>query len=311
LNIGALGGPHRTLTLDNDVFAGCKVSQDIVKIPGLYKKRKDGTWKVNKVRQEDLVLYPVTSSLGAPRVGPIFLAAAVHDDGKKFVYGSLDGQGYLGRIDPTKKPSDDGAIKFIETKDAGCPIPVGLINGLKDKTEVWFTCGAEGSPKTGTGTFGRLVDHGDDPGNLTIFKTDSVFSKQSAYLHLSWTKGTLDGFPQLALLSSGIFGGNTMDGLTMVTFSKDFSQIRKNSYMATIRQGAINHRVVVSEDAKDQVIYTDGTADGIVTALYRKRVQSYQHVYNPNTDYSHQPPLELYGQGLPHDSVVYKNAFHE
>merc|ERR1719162_2598123 len=107
-----------------------------------------------------------------------------------------------------------------------------MVQGVTDDAELWFTCGATGSGdlKTGTSTFGRLIDQGHQPANITIFKTDSLYSKQGAYLHLAWTKGTKDGFPQLALMSSSIFGGKTMDGVTTVTFSKDYSQIRKNSY---------------------------------------------------------------------------------
>lgn len=305
LNVGALAGPHRTLTLDGDVYGGCKTSNDIVKIPNLYKKR-GGKWTTRNVKKRELVVYPAQSSLGAPRQGPIFLEAAVRADGKKFVYGSLEEQGYLVRIDPTKKPSDDGAIKFINVKDLRCPVPIGLINGLESKAEIWFSCGVEDGQ--GTGTFGRVIDEGDDPKNITIWQTDSVFSRQAAYLHLAWTAGTLDGFPQLALLSSSILGGDSMDGLTTVTFSKDFAQIRKNSYMSTLRQGAMNHRVVVVGDKNNQVIYTDGTADGVVSALYRKGLQSYEQVFNPNDDYSLGPPLNLYGQGLPEDKVIYKNA---
>jgi len=297
--VGPTAGPHRTVVLDNDIYVSCKISQDIVRIKNVYKQMHHG-WTYNHPDSSEIIVYGTKSSPTAPRKGPIFLQPVIHPDGTKYVYGTLDGQGQLVRIDPLGIPGW-GADKMFIKLPSNCPIPVGLATQPGNGTALWFTCGASGSPLTGTGTFGRVVDNKEAEPDVKIWKTDAPDSSTGSYLHLAWGAGTSDGFPQLTLMSSSIFKGNTEDGLCTVTMSKDREDILKNSYVVMPRQGAWLHRVVIRENA----MYVDGTLSQVVTAIHTAGQASFAETYNPNSDYS---GGNLFGLGLPVDQVLYDTS---
>jgi len=111
---------------------------------------------------------------------------------------------------------------------------------------------------------------------------------------------TIDGFPVLGLMSSSIFGGNTMDGYTLAFMSKDFTQVLKNGFTYNAIQGVMNHRIVSVGNAW----FTDGTASGTLQT-YHAKPRYYQHVHDSSSDYSGSGSLKAFGSSLPATRVIY------